>query len=76
MEETGRCAKGRCVVCLGACAMDLIIRVPRLPEADEMVFAEGEPGLFPGGSTADFLLHGGFEKPTQTDDHKEKIIHP
>ncbi len=32
--------------------MDLIIRVPRLPAADEMVFAEGEPGLFPGGSTA------------------------
>lgn len=43
---------GKCVVCLGACAMDLIIRVPRLPAADEMVFAEGEPGLFPGGSTA------------------------
>ena len=41
-----------CVVCLGACAMDLIIRVPRLPEADEMVFSVGEPGLFPGGSTA------------------------
>lgn len=52
MEERGRCARGRCVVCLGACAMDLIIRVPRLPEADEMVFAQGEPGLFPGGSTA------------------------
>lgn len=32
--------------------MDMIIRVPRLPAADEMVFAEGEPGLFPGGSTA------------------------
>jgi len=32
--------------------MDLIIRVPRLPEADEMVFADGEPGMFPGGSTA------------------------
>jgi len=32
--------------------MDLVIRVPRLPEADEMVFAQGEPGLFPGGSTA------------------------
>ncbi len=40
------------IACLGACAMDLIIRVPRLPEADEMVFAQGEPGLFPGGSTA------------------------
>ncbi|OPZ49499.1 MAG: 5-dehydro-2-deoxygluconokinase [Firmicutes bacterium ADurb.BinA052] len=52
MEERGRCARGRCVVCLGACAMDLIIRVPRLPEADEMVFADGEPGMFPGGSTA------------------------
>ncbi len=52
MSEEGRCAEGRCVVCVGACAMDLIIRVPRLPEADEMVFAEGEPGLFPGGSTA------------------------
>jgi sugar/nucleoside kinase (ribokinase family) len=47
---------GKCVVCLGACAMDLIIRVPRLPEADEMVFAEGEPGLFAGGSTANIAV--------------------
>ncbi|MEA4884727.1 MAG: carbohydrate kinase family protein [Clostridia bacterium] len=40
------------VVCLGAAAMDLIFQVDRFPLADEMVFASGEPGLFPGGSTA------------------------
>ncbi len=40
------------VVCLGACAMDMMFTVDRLPEPDEMVFAEGEVGFFPGGSTA------------------------
>ncbi len=40
------------VVCLGACAMDMIFTVARLPDADEMVFAEGEVGSFAGGSTA------------------------
>ena len=40
------------VVCLGACAIDMMFTVDRLPEPDEMVFAEGEVGFFPGGSTA------------------------
>ncbi|HXL03952.1 MAG: carbohydrate kinase family protein [Firmicutes bacterium] len=40
------------VVCLGACAMDMMFTVDRLPEPDEMVFAEGEAGFFAGGSTA------------------------
>jgi sugar/nucleoside kinase (ribokinase family) len=32
--------------------MDMMFTVDRLPEPDEMVFAEGEVGFFPGGSTA------------------------
>ncbi len=40
------------VVCLGACAIDMMFTVDRLPEPDEMVFAEGEVGFFAGGSTA------------------------
>lgn len=57
MDGQGRGGgSGKCVVCLGACAMDMIIRVPRLPAADEMVFAEGEPGLFAGGSTANIAV--------------------
>jgi sugar/nucleoside kinase (ribokinase family) len=40
------------VVCLGAAAMDMMFTVDKLPKADEMVFALGEPGFFAGGSTA------------------------
>lgn len=40
------------VVCLGAGAMDMIFTVDKLPQPDEMVFAVGEIGFFPGGSTA------------------------
>lgn len=39
------------VVCLGACAIDMMFTVDRLPEPDEMVFAQGEVGFFAGGST-------------------------
>lgn len=42
----------RAVVCLGAAAVDMMFTVDKLPEADEMVFAKGEPGFFAGGSTA------------------------
>ncbi|MGI6540862.1 MAG: carbohydrate kinase family protein [Bacillota bacterium] len=40
------------VVSLGAAAMDMVFSVSKLPEPDEMVFAEGEVCFFPGGSTA------------------------
>lgn len=39
------------VVCLGACAVDLMLTVPRFPAPDEMVFALDEPCSLPGGST-------------------------
>ncbi len=39
------------VVCLGACAVDLILSVPHFPAPDEMVFALEEPRNLPGGST-------------------------
>ncbi len=39
------------VVCLGACAIDMMFTVDRLPEPDEMVFAQGDVGFFAGGST-------------------------
>lgn len=44
--------KDHVVVCLGAAAMDMMFTVDKLPKADEMVFAQGEPGFFAGGSTA------------------------
>ncbi len=40
------------IVCLGACAVDMMFTVDRLPEPDEMVFAEGDVAFFAGGSTA------------------------
>ena len=40
------------IVCLGACAVDMMFTVDRLPEPDERVFAEGKVGFFAGGSTA------------------------
>jgi ribokinase len=49
---TGGAGSNGSVVCLGACAVDLVIKVPHLPAPDEMVFAEAPPQALPGGSTA------------------------
>jgi len=44
------------VVALGAAAIDMMIKVDRLPEPDEMVFAEDGPRFLPGGSTANIAV--------------------
>lgn len=46
----------KAVVALGACAVDTLIRVPRLPNPDEMVFAQAGPVRKPGGSTANIAV--------------------
>ena len=43
------------VLTIGAAAVDLVVRVKRHPEPDQMVFAE-EFGVFPGGSTANIAV--------------------
>ena len=43
------------VLTIGAAAVDLVVRVKRHPEPDQMVFAE-EFGIFPGGSTANIAV--------------------
>ena len=70
------------VVCLGACAMDMIFTVERLPDADEMVFAEGEVGFFAGGSTANIAAGIGrlgyrsrFVGRVGSDDNGRKLRH-
>ncbi|OPZ63562.1 MAG: 5-dehydro-2-deoxygluconokinase [Firmicutes bacterium ADurb.Bin506] len=51
MDVTGGSGKSHGVVCLGACAVDMMLTVPRFPAPDEMVFTLDEPRSLPGGST-------------------------
>ncbi|HPZ92975.1 MAG TPA: carbohydrate kinase family protein [Bacillota bacterium] len=58
-KRVGAAGPDGVVVCLGACAVDMMFTVDRLPQPDEMVFAVGEVGFFPGGSTANIAAGTG-----------------